>query len=454
MTTPLTTSGEDLSPAKQRLLELRLRGQAPARATTLPDARPRPARIPLSFAQQRLWFVDRLQGGSPEYNVADAWRLRGPLDLDALERALSTVVERHEILRTHFEDRSGEPAQVIDPLAPIRVPVDDLGGLEPDARLELLRQSIGREQDAPFDLSTGPLLRVRLLRLAFDDHVLLWTLHHIACDGWSLGVWNRELAALYAAYREGRENPLPPLTLQYADVALWERNQEDQGAQGDAMQYWRRQLAGAPVQLELPADRARPAAQTFEADVHRLHLTETQTDALKRLGREHDATLFMVLLAALGVLLSKYSGQDDVLVGTPIAHRRDPRLESLIGLFVNTLVMRVRVQPRQSFAALLAEVRRTAFDAFQYADVPFERLVAETGSSRSLGAAPLVQVSFAMQNAEWTPPALAGLQIEPCREDTRRQRLDLEVYAAEQNGRIGSPASTAARCSTDRASSA
>ena len=203
------------------------------------------------------------------------------------------------------------------------------------------------------------------------------------------------------------------------------------------MQYWRRQLAGAPVQLELPADRARPAAQTFEADVHRLHLTETQTDALKRLGREHDATLFMVLLAALGVLLSKYSGQDDVLVGTPIAHRRDPRLESLIGLFVNTLVMRVRVQPRQSFAALLAEVRRTAFDAFQYADVPFERLVAETGSSRSLGAAPLVQVSFAMQNAEWTPPALAGLRSEQYQEDTRRQRLNLEVYAAEQNGRIG-----------------
>ncbi|MFL6284241.1 MAG: amino acid adenylation domain-containing protein [Pyrinomonadaceae bacterium] len=400
------------------------------------DPQPRPARLPLSYAQRRLWFIDRLQGSSTEYNLPEALRLLGPLDDDALGRAIQTIVARHESLRTRFEESGGEPVQIIEPEVRIELPVEDLSALTEEERSRRVREALRREAAEPFDLARGPVVRVRLLKLGEEEHVLLRTLHHIASDGWSQGVFNRELMLLYEAFQAGRDNPLPPLRVQYADFALWQRRWLEGDALGEGVVYWREQLGGAPEHLDLPTDRPRPPMQTFAAETYKLSLPAAQLAALKRLSREHQATLYMTLLSAFAVLLSRHSGQEDIVVGSPIANRQESRLEELIGFFVNTLVMRVRVKPSASFAELLSEVRRTALEAYQHQDVPFERLVEELSPERSLNQTPLFQVMFALQNAPEVAHQLAGLTVERLASDVPTVHFDMEVHAVERGGAL------------------
>src|SRR5262249_14246262 len=269
------------------------------------------------------------------------------------------------------------------------------------------------------------------------EHILLRTMHHIVSDGWSQGVFNREFTVLYEAYREGRENPLRPLGVQYADFAMWQRGWLDEERLGGELAYWKTQLAGIPERLELPTDRPRPPMQTFGAEACYVRLIGEQAAGLKQLSQSNQATLYMTLLAGFGVLMSRYSGQDEIVVGSPIANRREAQLEELIGFFVNTLVMRVRVGREKSFSELLGDVRRVALEAYQHQDAPFERLVEELSPPRSLNTTPLFQVLFALQNAPRVERRMEGLEIEGVGGDELRVRFDLEVHALESGEEIG-----------------
>jgi hypothetical protein len=350
-----------------------------------------------------LWFIDQLEGGSTEYNMPQALQLRGELDQQALVRALNTIVERHESLRTHFGQVDGEPVQLIEPKLNLVVPVEDLSGLAEEARQQAVARALEREWEQPFDLRHGPVLRLRLLKLGAAEHVLLRTFHHIVSDGWSCGVFDREFALLYEAFRTGCENPLPALPVQYADFALWQRQWLDEEALQEGLEYWKQQLAGIPEQLSLPTDRPRPVWQTYAAEVCTASFPAERLHALKRFNQGQQATLYMTLLAVFGVLLERYSGQQDIVVGSPIANRQETQLEQLVGFFVNSLVLRLRVQPEQSFRELLGAVRTTALEAYRQQDVPFERLVEELAPERNLNATPLFQVAFALQNAPESP---------------------------------------------------
>src|SRR5215217_4055168 len=315
MASEQTLPRQDLSPARRALLEAMLRGQVRSSGIV-----PRADRdgAPLSFAQERLWFVDRLEPGSAVYNIPVEWRLGGALDERALERALGEIVRRHEALRTTFREVDGSPVQVIAPFGGFTLRLDDLSGLADADREVEVRRRAGEEAARPFDLSAGPLFRAALLRLGEEDHVLLLSMHHIVSDGWSLGVLMRELSALYAAYREGGESPLPELAVQYADYAAWQR--EHLVLEGE-LAYWRERLADAPALLELPTDHPRPAVQTFRGANERVQLPAELLERLRALGRQEGATLYMVVLSAFQALLSKYGGSEDIVVGTPIAGR-------------------------------------------------------------------------------------------------------------------------------------
>jgi amino acid adenylation domain-containing protein len=394
-------------------------------------------RLPASYAQNRLWFIDRLGGTSPEYNMPVALRLRGDLDRNALVRAINAIVERHESLRTHFAEVEGEPVQVIEQELRVEVPLEDLSGLGQGVAEERVVSAVQKEWEQAFDLDRGPLLRLKLLRLGEREHVLLRTMHHIVSDGWSEGIFNREFIILYEAFRGGSENPLESLAVQYGDFAVWQRKWLEGAALDEGLRYWKKQLAGMPERLELPVDRLRPAVETSAAEACQTNLSTELSTALKCLSQENQATLYMTLLTVFGVLLSHYSGQGDVVVGTPIANRQEVHLEELIGCFVNTLVMRVFVNDGMSFRELLRQVRETALGGYHYQDVPFERLVEELSPDRRANRNPLFQVIFALQNVPWAPLAsLSGLEVEPVTGHEMRVRFDLESYAWEQKGKI------------------
>jgi amino acid adenylation domain-containing protein len=400
-------------------------------------AEPRPERLPMSYAQQRLWFLDQLQGKSTEYNVPEALRLRGELDYSALERALSAIVQRHEILRTRFaEAEDGQPVQIIDPESRVFLQMEDLSVLGGEARQRQIAAAKKSEQEQPFDLARGPLLRMKLFKLDERDHILLRTFHHIVTDGWSQGTFNREFMLLYEAFHQNQANPLQPLSIQYADFALWQHKWLDETLQ-DELAYWKQQLAGIPEELALPKDRPRPPRQTFEADACQISLSPEQTAALKRLSQGSQSTLFMTLLALFATLLQRYSGQDDVVLGSPIANRQEEQLEQLIGFFVNSLVLRVRVNPAQTFSELLSGVRKMALDAYRHQDLPFERLVEELSPQRSLNKTPLYQVLFLLQNAPMQPPALQGLEMEHLPGESLHTHFDMELQAMEHGEAIG-----------------
>jgi len=390
----------------------------------------RGAESPLSYAQQRLWFLDRFEsGGTSLYNVPVAFHLNGPgLRVSILASALAGIVRRHEALRTVYrESAEGEPVQVVQPFAEVPLPVIDLSAL-PGARVdaELVERELA---DQPFDLAQGPVLRCRLLRLGAEEHRLIVSMHHIASDGWSLEVLVREISRLYQAFDQGLPSPLPPLPVQYADVAIWQRRTLAGEILDAQLAWWRERLAGLPAALELPADRPRPARQSLQGDLRQSRLAPRTGAGLAALSRRHGATLFMTLLAAFYTLLSRYTGEEDLAAGTPIAGRNNEETEGLIGFFVNTLVLRTSLAGDPSFLDLLARVRTTALDAYAHQDLPFERLVAELAPRRDLARSPLFQVLFAVQ--ETKPPelslspvlkgAMAGLETSSAKFDLTLQ---------------------------------
>jgi amino acid adenylation domain-containing protein/non-ribosomal peptide synthase protein (TIGR01720 family) len=377
---------------------------------------PRDRTLPLSFAQQRLWFLYQLQPESPAYNMPLALRVKGPLDLEILERSLSEIVRRHEVLRTVLAVVDGEPAEVIHGPEPFRFGRLDLSGLPEAERQAEVRRLAAEEALRPFVLERGPLLRGTVVRLAGADHAVLFNVHHVVSDGWSLEVLIREVGALYSAALRGGEAALPELPIQYADYASWQRD----WLQGEVLEgeiaYWRSRLTGAPAVLELPLDRPREAERTFLGDSRPARLTAEETKALRELGRREGATLFMVILAGFQTLLWRYSGQDSVNVGTPIAGRNRLETENLIGFFVNTLVLRTELDGELAFGQTLERVREAALEAYDHQDLPFEKLVEELQPERSLLHHPLFQVMLALQastQAESAQLDLPGLHITP-----------------------------------------
>ncbi|MES2936925.1 MAG: non-ribosomal peptide synthase/polyketide synthase, partial [Pseudomonadota bacterium] len=387
--------------------------------------------VPLSFAQQRLWFIDQLEPGNASYNLPAGVRLLGRLDTDALARTLDEVVRRHEVLRTSFRTVDGSPVQAIAERLTLGLPLVDLAGLPEEEREARMRRAVREEALAPFDLATGPLLRAKLLRLGAQEHVVLLTMHHIVSDGWSTGVLVREIAALYAAFARGEPSPLPELPIQYADFAHWQR----QRLSGDALQrqlaYWRGQLAGAPEVLALPTDRPRPPAQRYRGATHRFTVPADVTRGLHAVGQREQATLFMTLAAAFNLLLARYSGQDDVCIGTPIANRQRSELEPLIGFFVNTLVLRTRVDAAASFTDLLRQVRATALGAYAHQDLPFEQLVDAVAPARSMAHQPLFQVMLVLQNAPMERLSLPDLELRPLAAAGDSTKFDLSLSVVE-----------------------
>ncbi len=355
--------------------------------------------LPLSYAQERLWFLHQLEPDSPAYNVPIAVRLRGRLDRFALARALSAIIRRHESLRTTFAGLDAGPVQVIGPPAAMELPVVDLAGLPAALRDATARRIAAAEARGPFDLTAGPVVRAALLRAADGDHIALLTFHHIATDAWSMGVLVREVAAFYDAFSRGEPASLPELPIQYADFAVWQRQWLEGGEKARQIAYWRQRLAGAPTLLQLPADRPRPAAQTFRGAVETLALPADLARRLAGLSRRAGTTLFMTLLAVFQELLRRYTGQEDLCVGSPIANRARVELEGLIGFFVNTLVLRADLSADPSTLDLLGRVRDMTLEAYAHQDLPFEWLVGELGSERSLSHTPLFQVMLALQNA-------------------------------------------------------
>ncbi|HEX2187514.1 MAG TPA: condensation domain-containing protein, partial [Longimicrobiaceae bacterium] len=386
--------------------------------------------LPLSSAQRRLWLLHQVAPAG--YNLGAALRLRGPLRAGALRGALEAVVARHEALRTRFEVVDGEPVQVVEPARPLPLPALDLSTLSAAERGAAVAEHAAEEQARPFDLREPPLLRAALLRLEDEEHVLLLTLHHVASDGWSEAVLVRELGAHYAALVSGEAAALPPLAVQYGDYAVWERGLASGAAGRRGAEFWSRTLAGAPAALELPADRPRPPAQSFRGGAARFRLEAPRVDALRRLARREDCTPFMALLAGFDAWLHRCTGEDDVVVGTPVAGRVHPVLEPLIGCFINVLPVRVRTDGGDSFRALLRRVRAALLDAHPHGGVSFDRIVEAAGVSRDPGRGPLVQVLLALQNTPLERLELAGLAAEPLELPAASSRYDLSVYLREE----------------------
>jgi amino acid adenylation domain-containing protein len=414
-----------------------------AAGPALPPLAPRPfadAAAPLSYAQQRLWFLDRLAPGSPAYNVPSAYGLAGPLAPAALAAALAEVVRRHQVLRARFVERDGEPRmEIAEAPAPgfLPLPLVDLSALAPARRSAKLASLRSAEAERPFALAAGPLLRAGLVRLGAEEHVLLLSFHHAVYDGWSEGVLLRELAALYDAARAGAPSPLAEPALQYADFAAWQRAWPPE-VLGRQLAYWRGQLAGTPTALELPTDRPRPAVASLRGAGRRRLLGAPEVARLRQVARREGATLYMLLLAAFAATLARHGGQEDLLVGTPVANRTRPELEGLIGFFVNTLALRVRLAGDPELRRVLASARQTALAAFAHQDLPFEALVEELRPERDLSRAPLVQAMLSLGGAapEWSLGGGLHLARLPSAEKTTA-KLDLSLAATELEAEDG-----------------
>nr|AQM37583.1 nonribosomal peptide synthetase [Myxococcus virescens] len=396
----------------------------------------RPERIPLSSSQERLWIVDRIEETrAPIYVIPLVLRLRGSLHHEALRQSLDAIVQRHEVLRTCFPADGAQAYQAIsaDALAELP-PSEDLvhpAGISESELLKRVQVQVGLEVSRPFDLERGPLLRMRLFRISDADHVLVLTMHHVVSDGWSVGILASELAAGYNALRSQRELALPPLQVQYADFALWQRQLLRDGALAQSIEAQKQRLAGAPTTLSLPSDRPRPETPTYKGGVVRFAVDRSLTARLKDLSRREGATLYMTLLAAFSAYLSRLSGQKDLIVGSPVANRNRAATEPLIGFFVNTLALRMDLSGDPSFLELLARARKTALDAYADQDVPFEKLVEVAAPERSLSRQPLVQVMFALQNAPFSPPALDGLDVQLLDLDSVTAKFDLTLSMQE-----------------------
>ncbi|HEV7857249.1 MAG TPA: amino acid adenylation domain-containing protein [Pyrinomonadaceae bacterium] len=442
-TESLTRRIDGLSLERRALLErlLKAKGLKTNAPTTKIARRGKSDFIPLSFGQQRLWVLHQLDPSNPAYNMPDAVRLQGALEVAALKRTFEEIVRRHDVLRTGFRMTERGPEQLVAPEQESERFLDfaivDLSLMEQALRETEAARLASDEAVSPFDLSRGPTLRIRVVRLSPEDHIILFTMHHIATDMWSLNVFAREIMTLYDAFSNGLPSPLPELQIQYADFAAWQR----EWLQGETLEqqlaYWKEHLQGSPALLELPTDRPRPAVQTFRGLSQPLVLTGELSRSIISLARQGDATLFMTLLAAFYVLLYRYTGQPDIVLGTPMAGRNQAQTEDLIGFFINTLALRAELSGEMTFRQLLKLVREIALGASAHQDLPFEKLVEELQPERSLSYAPIFQVMFALQNVRGEGLELPGLKLIPMLTDGVIAKFDLTLFMFEDGGEIG-----------------
>ncbi|HEY9430810.1 MAG TPA: amino acid adenylation domain-containing protein, partial [Blastocatellia bacterium] len=428
---------EGLASRIERAIRAGEKDEAPPLVRVARDGQ-REVRAPLSFAQQRLWFLDQLAPNNPFYNISGAVSLEGKFDLEALERSVNEIVRRHEALRTKIVVEAGTPVQVIEEWAQRRLEIEDLTGLVQEEREEKARTAMKAEAGTGFDLGRGPLLRARVLKLEEEKHLALFTMHHIVSDGWSMGVLAREVCEIYEAMAEGREASLPELEVQYADYAVWQKSYLDGRLLDDEVGYWKKRLKDAAV-MELPTDRARPPAPSYRGARERVAIDNSLSEGLRRLCRREGVTTFMTLMAALKVLLMRYSGEDDVSVGTVIANRTRKELEGLIGFFANTLVMRTDLGGNPSFRELMEREREVCLGAYGRQELPFEKLVEEINPDRDLSRSPLFQVMMALQNAGREELKIKGLKVCEIEGETGAAKFDLLLTLTEgEGGFVGS----------------
>ena len=441
MVKPLTS----LSPEKSRLLSLLLQEKgvdlSQTGQTNPIGRRDQSEPVPLAFNQEGLWFLDQLDPGGANYNLPGITRLTGELKVDVLEKSLSEILRRHESLRTTFAMKGdGRPYQVVASAQPLSLPVIDLEGFPEAEREEEAQRVVTVEVQKPFDLTRGPLFRAVLLQLRENDYVLVLNLHHIVADGWSMGVLTRELTTLYKAFSSGRPSPLPELPIQYSDFVLWQREQIQGEFLEAQLSYWKQQLGAG--RLELPTDRERPLVQSYRGLHHPVHLSESLTCALRMLAQREGVTLFNVLLTVFKILLYRYSGQEDIVVGSSFANRNRRELEGLIGFFVNTLPLRTDLSGNPGFRDLMHRVREVTLGAYAHQELPFAKLVQESQPDRELDRHPLFQVVFDLLTPDHNPAVfgyglsspvtegleLAGLTMAPLDVEGGIARFDLAVF--------------------------
>lgn len=423
----LSSRRSKLSPAKLALLEKRLRG---AEHSSYQPAIPRRSpedRAQLSFAQQRLWFLCQLEPDSFFYNCPTAVRLYGKLNPHVLETAINEVVRRHEALRSFFPEENGAPAQNVSESLLISAPLINLTDLGHECREAEARRIAIEEAQQSFDIGRGPLMRARIIIVGEMDHVLLFTIHHIVCDEWSMSVLMREVTEIYSAVMEGRKHTLDELPIQYSDYAAWQRKHLQGAVLEEQLSFWKRHLDGAPAELNLPTDRPRPRAQSFRGAHQDCPLSPDLYNSFRSLSLRENVTLFMGLLSGYVTLLYCLSGQEDIVIGTPITGRRHTETEGLVGLFVNTLALRISVSGDPGFRELLGRVREVAIGAYAHQDTPFEKIVEVIHPDRSLGRNPLFQVWFFFQNVSRTAYSLPGISVEPLDTNSGLSRFDISL---------------------------
>lgn len=421
-----------LPPEKQKRLLERLKQQKQGSETIPQQSREARNAFPLSFSQQRLWFLHQLERNNAFYNIPGAVQIDGELDVKLLKQCFETIIHRHEILRTHFELQGGEPRQVINPPSELTIPITDLQS-QPQAEVE---KQIQAEASQPFDLSQAPLMRISLLRLHPQRHILLFILHHIVSDAWSRGVMLQEFTTLYNSLRQQETPQLPALPIQYADFAVWQRQQESKYQ--EQLNYWQQKLSPLPPVLDLPFDYSRPEVQTFRGGQIKFSLSSELTQQLQSLSQQENATLFMTLLAGWQTLLSRYTGQTDITIGSPITKRDRAEIENLIGFFSNTLVLRTDLGGNSSFREILQRVRETALSAYSHQDIPFEKVVEALQPDRDLARTPLFQVMFAFHNLP-VLPQLPDLDLTLLDADSGTAKFDLSLLMRwdETEGLLG-----------------
>ncbi|MCB0164083.1 MAG: amino acid adenylation domain-containing protein [Anaerolineae bacterium] len=434
MALPNDKKPSKLSAAQQKaLLAKRLNRKAAAPAYDAIPQRAQNSPCPASFAQERLWFIETLQPGTAAYNIGYQFHLRGDLNAPALEQSLNTIVARHEGLRTCFDMMNGQVMQIIADEVTLPLLMEDLQGISMAEQAQQVKALVEKERQQPFDLKQAPLLRAKLVALSPQENILLLNMHHIISDGWSMSVFNHELSTLYAAYLKGESNPLPELTIQYADFAVWQR----QWLQGEVLEqqlaYWQKQLGDNPPRLQLPTDHNRPTLSTFQGQRRYLHLPGSTLEALKRLSYQESSTLFMTLLAAFKVLLLRYTQQTDILIGTPLANRLRKEIEPLIGFFVNTLVLRTDLAENPTFRELLQRVRQVCLDGYAHQSLPFEKIVEVLKPERALNRTPFINVMFVLQNASNQAFQLEGITAEALRVQQNTAKFDLTLQLVEKS---------------------
>jgi amino acid adenylation domain-containing protein len=390
--------------------------------------------MPVSFAQQRLWFLDKFKGSSSEYNVAGAMRLKGRLNVDALKKALQGLIDRHESLRTRFLEQAGEPFQVVEPSYQFEIEFEDLSAEVEGLKEDRLQETVDVFCSHSFDLKKVPLFTTKLVRIGDDDHILLRNIHHIISDGWSQGIFNRELSTLYGAYVSGTDCDLEPLSIQYSDFAKWQRESLSGSHLESQVLYWREQLKATPS-LDLPTDYPRPLRQTYAGAHQGLEIPEAVVERLNTFNKQERVTPFMTLMAAFNAVLSRYSGETDITIGTPVANRQRVEHEDLIGFFVNTLPVRTDMSGNPDFRNLVQRVREVVLDAFAHQDLPFEKVVEVLNPERDMGRHPIFQIVFSVQNAPRDALRFPGLEVSPFPIKSDTTHFDLEFHLMPLDGR-------------------